>query len=183
MSGWFYHKDQSAYYDHLFFTKNTRASNDYGFAVELDYNYANSRAVGYKGDIIASHGFWNETWSRGKWAHVAYVYDGTNVTMYLNGESHGGKLIDPVRQGDKPFVIGNGNTADVSWKGFIDEVRFSYGGETACDMDAKYKAMADASFVTLGERERVARVRVRLAQEHVPRGASGGHLHPVMRAA
>ena len=153
VSGWLWHRDQSMYYDHLFFTKNKRSDNDYGFAIEMDYNYANARAVGYQGDVIASLGFWNETWSRGKWAHVAYVYDGTNVTMYLNGESHGTKTITPVRDGDRAFVIGNGNTPDVSWKGRIDEVRFSTGGETACDIDAKYKAMADEKFVTLGTRE------------------------------
>lgn len=152
VSAWFYHKNQNMYYDHLFYTKN-KGSDDYGFAVELTNGGTGTRAMGYQSGKIGTINFPDKTWSSGKWAHVVQKYDGTNVTMYLNGVLRGTAVIDPARDGDLPLGIGNANTSDVSWKGSIDEVRVSYGGESDAAIDAKYRAMADASFVTPGPRE------------------------------
>ena len=152
VSGWFKHLAQDFYYDHMFLNKNKTGDAEGGFAVEMDYNDANVRICGYGGSPRADLGYW-KSGTFTDWAHVAYVLDGTNATMYVNGESHGTRPIMPVRDGERPFVVGNGNTADIAWKGWVDEVRVSYGGETACDIAAKYAAMADPSFVRLGDRE------------------------------
>jgi hypothetical protein len=61
----------------------------------------------------------------GQWHHAAAVYDGTRMSLYVDGrldasESVTGRL----RQDDQPVRIGaNSQMADRLWKGMIDDVR------------------------------------------------------------
>jgi hypothetical protein len=64
------------------------------------------------------------------WYHAAVVYDGTNITFYSNGVSHGGGAM-PGAIGDFddiPFHIGVDSLSSTNrFNGYIDEFRFSRG--------------------------------------------------------
>jgi hypothetical protein len=71
-----------------------------------------------------------------QWYHVAVVYDGSNVTTYINGELNGqAALTGSLRQNDKKLTIGgtihtNGDTIN----GSIDEVRIWSTARTQADI-------------------------------------------------
>ncbi|MBG8551970.1 LamG-like jellyroll fold domain-containing protein [Hymenobacter guriensis] len=54
------------------------------------------------------------------WAHLAYTWDGTTGTVYLNGEAVGTSTATPDRLGSS-LGIGFGSS-DTGWQGYIDEV-------------------------------------------------------------
>ena len=90
-----------------------------------------------KGNVLAVS--WNDGTSRlglgntllqhNQWYHFAAVYDGLNMTWYLDGEMEGivrdVNLADP---GTSPIAIGSHRTGGNGWRGFhgmLDEVRIS----------------------------------------------------------
>ncbi|EPX56787.1 LamG domain protein jellyroll fold domain protein [Cystobacter fuscus DSM 2262] len=58
-----------------------------------------------------------------QWAHVAGVYDGTSLRLYVNGVLRATKAVSgTLQQSNRPLVIGN-NPANSGFGGLIDEVR------------------------------------------------------------
>jgi len=60
-----------------------------------------------------------------EWHHVAGVFDGTNINIYLDGALDGSEpTTEPIGINDKPMLIGN-NPYDLNrwWDGLIDEVK------------------------------------------------------------
>lgn len=140
VSGWAWHKDQDAYFDHLFYRKNASTDNT-GFCTEL-----------YAGNIIAmdmrgSETEWDGTHAirttRDVWAHLAFTYDGTSYYAFCDGEqtaSATGKV--GVVERVLAFSIGTDADAnDISWKGIVDEVRIRKGAYDTNYLAAEYKAM------------------------------------------
>lgn len=61
-----------------------------------------------------------------QWAHVAGVYDGTTMRLYVNGVLRASRSVSgTLQQSNRPIVIGN-NPANSGFGGLIDEVRL-YG--------------------------------------------------------
>lgn len=81
--------------------------------------------------------------STGQWYHVAMVYDGTNVTLYVNGAySNAASLSGPVACAGGPFYIGGASFFPPSvtrlFNGKIDDVRFWQVALTASQVAAVY---------------------------------------------
>lgn len=61
-----------------------------------------------------------------QWAHVAGVYDGASLKLYVNGILKASRAVSgTLQQSNRPLVIGN-NPANAGFGGLIDEVRL-YG--------------------------------------------------------
>ena len=68
--------------------------------------------------------------NNGQWHHVAGVYDGNRIYLYIDGQVDNSKQAPgKIRLDDKPVFIGNNSQhPDRFWNGLIDDVRiFSYG--------------------------------------------------------
>ena len=83
-----------------------------------------------------------------QWYHGAVTYDGTTVTLYLNGEYEGSRaanldtLID--RNG---LTIGYRPESGWRWKGLLDEVTIYNRALTAEEVQAIYRAQSGGKFV------------------------------------
>ena len=73
----------------------------------------------------------NATLNDGHWHHIAGVYDGLRVCMYLNGRLHGYRPVPVTEEraaNSEPLYIGGcSDRTGTDWRGLIDEVRiYSY---------------------------------------------------------
>ncbi len=61
----------------------------------------------------------------GQWHHLAGVYDGSTVRLYVDGQLDASINAGPVRTTSDPVYIGSrvGRLTDRNWNGWIDEVR------------------------------------------------------------
>jgi hypothetical protein len=61
----------------------------------------------------------------GQWHHLAGLYDGSTVRLYVDGQLDVSVSAGPVRTTSDPVYIGSrvNNTANRNWIGHIDEVR------------------------------------------------------------
>jgi hypothetical protein len=87
------------------------------------------------------------------WVHLAFVYDGTTITAYTNGNfSVRSDSITAATDNEKSFSIGSksgggSNCAD----GSFDECRLLDAVASADWIAAEYATVASAAFVTAGE--------------------------------
>jgi Concanavalin A-like lectin/glucanases superfamily/Calcineurin-like phosphoesterase len=89
-----------------------------------------------------------------QWSHLAGVYDGTKLSLYVNGT-----LVDQVnatgfrQRNDLPLWIGaDPNAAGEptrSWKGWIDEVRLSQGARYTQPFDPAHRHSPDPQTILL----------------------------------
>ncbi len=62
----------------------------------------------------------------GEWQHVAGVYDGKSVMVYVNGElANEAKASGGFKDNDMDVIIGSKDSRELQWNGRIDEVRIS----------------------------------------------------------
>ncbi len=111
-------------------------------AVHLDGKYRSVKA--------------NESIPVGEWHHIASVYDGNSVAMYLDGKEVGRTEVDPnwKRQTNGlPFYIGadpDGQGEPMSFfQGWIDEVRVSKGAVYTADFTPDRRLNADENTLLL----------------------------------
>lgn len=118
ISGWFWHKNQAYYYDHLFYKRIASKDAAGGIAIEMADNKDEIHIRG--GDSasdavvakIATSTF-KETWSL-----VTFVYNDTTVTLYQDGEFKGRGTIAKAVDNKLNWAFGNNaNGSDISWKG------------------------------------------------------------------
>lgn len=83
---------------------------------------------------------------QGEWNHYALVYDGTNLSFYLNGVPIGSTTVTPSHSSAN-FTVGRGQYA-VSyayWTGHIDEVRYWSEARTQAEIcDGMFTSFTDA---------------------------------------
>ena len=97
------------------------------------------------------------------WIYVTLVFDGQTHTLYKNGGefSKTGTYLSRVVDNNAPLVFGNtvtiadGEAGSNAWNGWIDEVRYLKGAKSAAWVAAEYASMADETFVTAGEVEKI----------------------------
>ena len=158
ISGWFWHRNQAYYYDHLFYKREAAKNASGGIAIEM--NKA-SEGIAVRGGNNTSKAFTTTTF-KNKWSYLAFVYNGTTVTLYQDGVSKGSGAIGQASDNNLRWVFGNdidgygGAAGDVSWKGVIDEVRLRAGVTSADWAKAEYATMANAQFLTWGGAEKCA---------------------------
>ena len=80
----------------------------------------------------------------GQWHHVAGVYDGNRIYLYIDGQVDNSKPAPgKIRLDDKPVFIGNNSQhPDRFWNGLIDDVRIYSYGLTGEEVAALYAAEA-----------------------------------------
>ena len=80
---------------------------------------------------------------RDQWGYVVWVYDGTTVSTYSNGEKAGDSSVTLVVDNSQPVRFGG----SASFKGGYDEVRFVSGTLDAVRIRADYDTVADSNFL------------------------------------
>lgn len=83
--------------------------------------------------------------SLGSWHHVAVTYDGSRVTMYIDGQRdvQYSATLTPKTNGDDLFVGVNKAGSDVYFDGLIDDVRLFNQALTATEINTIYQAALD----------------------------------------
>ena len=81
------------------------------------------------------------------WGSIVWVYDGTTVTTYSNGEKVGDSSVTLVVDNAEPVRFGSSK----DFKGGYDEVRFISGTLSASRIKADYDTVADAGFLSAGK--------------------------------
>lgn len=78
----------------------------------------------------------------GKWNHIAFTYDGSNLTLYINGQKQGQKNDGRTVEGTGlPMIIG-ANTKKANsnfFSGKIDELRLWEDARTVSEIQANYQ--------------------------------------------
>jgi len=73
----------------------------------------------------------------GSWVHVAGVYDGSQIRLYVNGAPDGtGPATGPIPTNNLTLKIGNAHGAVVPFNGLIDDVRIYNRALSAADIQA-----------------------------------------------
>ena len=153
ISGWFWHKDQNFYYDHVFYKRE--ASGDTG-GIAIEWNTSNAK-VDVRGGNGTAKSVTTMPICRDRWAHYVFVYSGTTCAVYADGE-HVTTLtgIGKATDNTERWVFGNstagygGANGNIAWKGAIDEVRMSPMAFNAAYIAAEYAAMSDEQFLSFG---------------------------------
>jgi hypothetical protein len=126
------------------------------FRVQTDDRFANERSgAKLKSAIIAQA---KDTLPAGKWSHLAGVYDGQQIALFVNGRKAASTHASGARlSSDKSLYVGarpNGawNTHNFSypmsfWKGAVDEVRVSRIARYSRDFTPEAKLASDDSTV------------------------------------
>ncbi|MBQ6925138.1 MAG: hypothetical protein IJQ73_10900 [Kiritimatiellae bacterium] len=158
ISGWFWHRNQAYYYDHLFYKREASGSSTGGIAIEMN-NAAES--IDVRGGDSTSAKITTTTF-KNKWSYLMFVYNGTKVFLYQDGvlkTSASGSNVGKATDNNLRWVFGNdtdgygGAGGDISWKGVMDEVRLRAGTTSADWAKAEYASMASDTFLTYGAAE------------------------------
>ena len=109
--------------------------------------FAAAWSVGTSLKVVCGSG----AWYPGRWYYVAFTFDGTNGTLFVNGSQAGKALLaGRLSYSNGGFNIGS-NAANVStFKGAVDEVRVSNIARNADWVKAEYANQSDpGSFYTI----------------------------------
>ena len=88
------------------------------------------------------------------WSHMAFVYDGTGASFYLNNSWKTSGTIGAATDNAVALVLGNdANANGVTFKGWMDEVRLYKGVPAREWITTEYNTVHDASFAAVGARE------------------------------
>lgn len=128
------------------------------FRVQTDDRSVNDRRVSQSKPAIIARA--NDRLTPGKWAHLAGVFDGQQVSIYVNGQKAASTNAPGARlSSDKSLYIGarpNGafNTHNFSypfiyWRGAVDDVRISRTARYIRDFLPATRLSRDASTVLL----------------------------------
>lgn len=121
MAGWFY-TDALSYGQGMMGIREG-GDGDQMYLIQLSNGYLECRIVinGALFEVAAPNG----TINAGVWQHVAWVYDGSTVELFIDGISKGSSSASGVFHGTtKPFSIGKliSGAGNFSFKGKIDEI-------------------------------------------------------------
>jgi len=89
------------------------------------------------------------------WHHVAAVYDGQELLLYVDGAFEGRRTFaETLNNSGFPVHIGaNSQAADRHFDGRIDEVRISLAARSPEWVAVQYRSMLDADLVEYGSEE------------------------------
>lgn len=149
---WCRHSGGSLNYDYLFSTKTNYADANGGWAVLTAFgNTAGWYLYGstggkYQYKTTISIG------SSAEWQHVAVTYDGSNRSLYFDGElavSEKSQIkatitTNPLGLGSGPYSTSNGN----HWRGDLDEMRISTVPRSDDWVQAEYQSAKDTAFLS-----------------------------------
>ena len=83
------------------------------------------------------------------WRHLVFVADGTNATVYVDGEKLiGTSRAQPLVDNSMPLCFGRDISGGASFHGSMDELRLLSRPASACWIKAEFAAVSNPSFVT-----------------------------------
>ena len=85
----------------------------------------------------------------GKWYYVAYTYDGSTASLYVNGvlQKSVSYVNTPVLFSTSPVVIGNRAAMDRSLKGSLDNVEFTNRAKSSVEIGSRYTTLVQPTCV------------------------------------
>jgi predicted RNA-binding Zn-ribbon protein involved in translation (DUF1610 family) len=96
------------------------------------------------------------------WVHVAGIYDGSKMMIYINGEKDSNEQIktNSIETCANEFWIGHGDnvvgeTYSFPWNGLLDEIRISNGARSADWIATEYNNQNDTSSFLYGGSEEI----------------------------
>lgn len=105
---------------------------------------SSSKRLGYK-STITGNAYDNKLLvSLDEWSHLALVWDGENMTTYLNGvlsEDLYGRF--STQSFPVPWFVGSNSNKQDKYKGLIDELKFFRGPLSAVQVDKLYREQPD----------------------------------------
>lgn len=122
------------------------------------------------------------------WSHMAFVFEGNNKgTFYLNNSWKSSNGLTAATDNDVVLVLGNAaSLTDVSFKGWMDEVRLHKGGMSRNWISTEYNSVNNASFASVGAAESLQSdedIPVLGAVSATPDGRHGATLSWTLRTA
>ena len=85
-----------------------------------------------------------------QWHHVAGVYDGSKMFLYVNGTLLALRsLPDALPQNTNPLIIGNSEAGGDTYVGILDEIRIWNRPLNACEINARKTSEINATFDNL----------------------------------
>lgn len=122
------------------------------------------------------------------WSHMAFVFEGNNKgTFYLNNSWKSSNGLTAATDNDVVLVLGNAaSLTDVSFKGWMDEVRLHKGGMSRNWLSTEYNSVNNASFASVGAAESLQSdedIPVLGAVSATPDGRHGATLSWTLRTA
>lgn len=130
------------------------ASHLKGYIIYAD---SNNHWAAYLGANTASWGSINtsSTITNSSWYHIAATYDGTTLTLYVNGTSAASSALSYTQNATYEFRIGAGaneTSPTLYFNGDVDEVRVSKVARTANWLATQYtNQSAPSSFIVVGQ--------------------------------
>ncbi|UCG59659.1 MAG: LamG domain-containing protein [Phycisphaerales bacterium] len=109
----------------------------------------------------------NKSVNDNKWHHVVGVYDGSTVSLYIDGAlDNSGEASGSIHTNDSPVLIGaNDEASDREWNGLIDEVCIIVG---AIDANGVHALYSGADPMTVAQTATIARPARTAAAESEP---------------
>ncbi len=90
------------------------------------------------------------------WTHLMFVFNGTKGTFYKNKTWTSEHDLTPATDNDVILTLGNAPSVnDVSFKGWMDEVRLRKGETTRNWIHTEYNSVNNASFASVGTAEAI----------------------------
>ena len=169
ISGWFKHGNWNFNWDNLFY-KRMNETNDRdptgSFMARISSQVSDTkvsiRGAGSSRVRLENASEMHESMID-NWVYLTLVFNGTTGAIYENGALCRSGTFNVATDNDAPLVFGNtaaiagGATGEQAWNGWIDEVRYLRAAKSADWIAAEYAAMADASFLTAGAVEWIAK--------------------------
>jgi len=96
---------------------------------------------------INNNSYYTETWNNGlktgQWQHIAGVYDGSRIRVYVNGAEKASRIVSgKIDTNSKPIWIAKGRVVGMtnSFKGSVDNVRIYKKALTSTEILQHYKS-------------------------------------------
>lgn len=95
--------------------------------------------------------------ANGKWYKLYVVYNGTTVTLYVNGNAYSDSVTasTPANGNNNLFLAGTSGTGTRDFRGEMDEVRLRRGVSSADWVTADYNTVVNTNFLLAGSVETV----------------------------
>ena len=146
-----YPKDQVPGWDRVISRKESYNSGD-GWEITLAQDTPANLDVRGSNQKSGGQNFFSSPVNDGNWHYVTAVYSGTSVLLYENGVERLAVEIDEAVNNDKDLAFGNiAKKDEVTFKGWLDEIRLGAGSLSADRIKADYETVANPDFFSASE--------------------------------
>lgn len=88
----------------------------------------------------------------GRWTHFTFAFDGATARCYTNGFLAASGTVRTVADSANGLAFGGNTTAkEAGLYGWFDELRYRSGAVSAAEIEAEYRMVAEADYLTYGD--------------------------------